>query len=139
MDFRLQKVLTSLFLISTLSVQFSWAACFLPNGTDRNSLRGASPGDYLPCDATAEVSMCCALGRAKDPDSCLPGGLCKSEDDEVFWRESCTDKTWKSPECIKLFVDGGSQLSHPCIIHSCAKSTDTYRYRLLQRCSGLPV
>ncbi|KAF7511490.1 hypothetical protein GJ744_004078 [Endocarpon pusillum] len=108
MDFRLQRGLASLFLISTLSVQFSWAGCFLPDGTNRNSLRGTAEGDYLPCDATAKVSMCCALGRAKDPDSCLPGGLCKSIDDEIFWRESCTDKTWKSPECIKLFVGGGN-------------------------------
>jgi hypothetical protein len=96
-------------LIYLLFLHSSWAACFLPDGTDRNTVGGASPGDYLPCNATAEVSMCCAIGRATMPDSCIGGGLCKRESDGTFWRESCTDKSWKSPKCLKLFVDGAGQ------------------------------
>jgi hypothetical protein len=77
MELRLRNVLGPLLLTFLLSVRSSMAACFLPNGTDRYTIRGTVPGDYLPCDATAVVSMCCALGRQGDPDTCLPGGFCR--------------------------------------------------------------
>lgn len=106
MESRLRILLSCLLGTLLLFSHSSAAACFLPNGTDRNTLPGTRPGDFLPCDATAKVSMCCAIGRQKDLDICLPGGLCKNKETGVHWRESCTDKNWKSSACIKLFVDG---------------------------------
>ena len=104
MEVGLSQLFGPLSLISLLFVRSTSARCFLPNGTDRNTLRGTSAGDYLPCDATAKVSMCCALGREDNADTCLAGGLCRDARG-VHWRESCTDKTWKSSDCVKLFVE----------------------------------
>lgn len=35
-----------------------------------------------------------------DPDICLPNGLCQNPGDSLYWRESCTGKTWKSKFCL---------------------------------------
>lgn len=78
----------------------------MPDGTDRSTVGSAKLGDYLPCDATAEVSMCCALGREEDVDICLPGGICRHTRTGNHYRESCTDKSWNSSVCVRLFVDG---------------------------------
>jgi hypothetical protein len=84
-----------------------FSACFLPNGTDVNALAGvADEYDYAPCNASAAVSMCCAIGpgRASSLDICVPNGLCYNAGYNIFWRESCTDQTWQDPACIKLFA-----------------------------------
>lgn len=112
MEVRVRNPLGPLLLVYLLFLRSSLAACFLPNGTDRNTVRPVNRGDYLPCDATARVSMCCALGRQNNPDTCLPGGLCRAANNGPFWRESCTDETWNSSECVKLFVDGPGQRCH---------------------------
>jgi hypothetical protein len=106
MEFRLRYLLGSLFPTFLVLIRPSFAACFLPDGSDRNAAAGTQAGDYLPCDATAEVSMCCAIGREGNVDICLPGGLCRSKESGIFWRESCTDQAWNSSACVKLFVDG---------------------------------
>ena len=101
-------------LPSTLILSFvgySSAACYTPEGLDRNAMLGASDGYlYAPCDNVAAVSMCCAIGpgRVADgtADNCIPGGLCYNVGANLYWRESCTDSTWKDPACIKLFVNG---------------------------------
>lgn len=36
------------------------------------------------------------------PDTCLPDGLCQNTGDSMYWRQGCTDKTWKSPLCLNL-------------------------------------
>jgi hypothetical protein len=65
---------------------------------------------YAPCDNVATVSMCCAIGPSRvaagSADNCIPSGLCYNEGTRLYWRESCTDPTWKDPACIKLFVNG---------------------------------
>ena len=86
-------------------------ACYTPGGANRNELQNATNGYYYaPCDNTAEVSMCCAIGPGRDgnADNCLDSGLCGNVllADGVVWRESCTDQTWEDPRCIKLFVNG---------------------------------
>lgn len=106
MEVRMRILFGPRSLIFLLFVISSSATCYLPNGSDRHAIAGSNPGDYLPCDATAAVSMCCAIGRQGNADVCLPGGLCRDLGQGVYWRESCTDRTWKSPECTKLFVDG---------------------------------
>ena len=74
--------------------------CYRPNGDLVQDL------NYAPChkSATASGSMCCNLNRALFPDTCTSEGLCRNGDD-VF-RDSCTDPTWKSPECVQLCTTG---------------------------------
>jgi hypothetical protein len=101
------------FLLCSLSliVELASAGCFLPDGTDRNVEANATyPYEYYsPCNnQTGVVSMCCAIGPARladYPDTCSSNGLCLSEDG-TWWRESCTDPTWKDPACVQLYVNG---------------------------------
>ncbi len=83
------------------------ATCYYPNGT-------TVPVDsYQPCNPNDTDSMCCRLNGG-DPDKCRSDGLCLSSFDSNIWRESCTDHSWKSPNCIKLCPNGiGKRLSSP--------------------------
>ncbi|KAF7896947.1 uncharacterized protein EAF01_009350 [Botrytis porri] len=62
---------------------------------------------YKPCNGSAPVSMCCHLGVVNNGgDECGSGstyGLCGISGTQL-WRESCTDKTWQSPLCLRLCV-----------------------------------
>lgn len=85
--------------------------CYAPNGSSTNEQLNVTEGAiYAPCDNTADVSMCCAVGPSRDgtTDICLENGLCRNDIlwDGLFWRESCTDPTWEDPACIKLFLNG---------------------------------
>jgi hypothetical protein len=112
---RLSSIYSPLFalpsaLILTL-VGHSSAACYTPEGLDRNAMFNASEGYlYAPCNNVAAVSMCCAIGPGRiadgNADTCIPGGLCYNPGSDIYWRESCTDPTWEDPACIKLFVNG---------------------------------
>ncbi|KAK2054209.1 hypothetical protein LY76DRAFT_649272 [Colletotrichum caudatum] len=64
--------------------------CFFPGGVQARD---------VPCDPTAEVSMCC--GSA---DACLSNGLCKLDGTTnatgiAYARGTCSDPTWQSPVC----------------------------------------
>ncbi|KAK6213506.1 hypothetical protein QIS74_09508 [Colletotrichum tabaci] len=64
--------------------------CFFPGGIQARD---------VPCDPTAEVSMCCGSVNA-----CLSNGLCKLEDTFndtgiAYARGTCSDPTWQSPVC----------------------------------------
>lgn len=78
----------------------AYAACFFPNGSDRNAEYGSEL--YQPCNRSAEHSMCC---RAKD-HTCRSDGLCFDAWSSLVWRESCTDPTWNSSACVKLCTSG---------------------------------
>jgi hypothetical protein len=107
------------FILVLLSFLFllpcqSSAACFTPNGTNINAYNGYDDGAiYAPCnsDPTA-VSMCCAIGPNRgSKDECFKdgSGLCTNTNvgpGAHFWRESCTDVTWRDPACVKLFING---------------------------------
>lgn len=95
-----------LFILSLHSSRTS-ATCYFPNGTDVNLFSAIDV--YTPCDAGDDVSMCCALNR-NVPDKCRSDGLCLSTWDSNIWRDSCTDRTWESPKCIKLCTQGTGQL-----------------------------
>lgn len=90
-----------LLLVGISTVSIVSAQCFMPNGTDRNARDG--PGiRYKTCGkspAGSSQSMCCKIG-----DTCLDSGLCQDNGGR-FWRESCTDQTWKDPACIRLYID----------------------------------
>ncbi|KAF2442784.1 hypothetical protein P171DRAFT_486764 [Karstenula rhodostoma CBS 690.94] len=75
------------------------AECYANNG----SLYTNSKAIYVPCNITAiengEHSSCCAIG-----DLCMTNGLCMEQANEAkganhYWRNGCTDKTWKDPAC----------------------------------------
>jgi hypothetical protein len=106
----------TLLAISTLFLSAYSAACYNPDGTNRNGQNSTSNPAYEPCDNTVAVSMCCAIGpTVVYPDICVPGGLCYNSVTNLYWRESCTDRIWMSPACIKLFLNGtGDTVVTPC-------------------------
>ena len=82
------------------------ATCYFPNGT------ATTNEEFQPCVAiTGVVSMCCATNRTQFADECLSNGLCHNPCATTglcgdttggqYWRETCTDKTWNSPFCLK--------------------------------------
>lgn len=87
------------------------ATCYFPNGTDRNI--GSSAEIYRPCDGGGKHSMCC---RTMDHDRCRSDGLCLNFQHNEIWRESCTDPTWQSPECLKLCVMGLDQHNEQMVL-----------------------
>lgn len=85
------------------------APCYAPDGS-------LAPGTgYLPCVETLNVdSMCCVLnstaltqagGTISGEDTCLVNGLCL-EGTERTRRTFCTDKTWKSANCLGVCIGG---------------------------------
>lgn len=85
------------------------ATCWTPNHRDVNAnVKDGEPDNYVPCNPDAEASMCCATW-----DVCVTQlGLCYNEGNQLWWRESCTDSSWQSEHCVKLFLtesDGGKQ------------------------------
>ena len=105
----------SLLLASLLVIPHVRADCYTFNGT-----LNPDP-DYQPCDSIeGSTSMCCATNRTTDGnvDVCLPNGLCQnfgldSEGNKIpdtnggYWRETCSDQSWKSPYCLKLCISSG--------------------------------
>ena len=87
----LRGLIALLFVADTVT-----AACYYPNGTDRNA--GITSDTYSPINPEDDVSMCCS----NNGDQPRPDGLCMNLLGTIIWRESCTDKTWTSPKCIKL-------------------------------------
>ena len=102
--------------------------CFLPNGTDRNTVhnwhvsgyQGDSP--YSKCgNETMDFGMCCAAWNV-----CRSDGLCYDYASGLVWRESCSmisstfartrksifdrvttaDRLWQSPKCLRLCMTG---------------------------------
>lgn len=65
-----------IFLTLLIRIGHILAVCYTPLGLVRNNVTNAASGDYLPCDASANVSMCCALGpnRATNGDRCIGQG-----------------------------------------------------------------
>ena len=101
-----------LYLIGHLAVA-STQLCYAPDGS-------ISPGDgYLPCINTLNIdSMCCVLNgtalkeigeTASDADTCSTSGLCQMSNGD-FARNYCTDKTWKSPNCLNICTGGAVSL-----------------------------
>lgn len=83
--------LIALFVLDTVA-----AACYYPNGTDRNA---EFPTDiFYPINPEDDFSMCCS----NNGDQPRIDGLCLNRLGTIIWRESCTDRTWTSPKCIKL-------------------------------------
>jgi hypothetical protein len=107
------------FLATTLA-----AVCYHPDGSP-------APSDYQPCDPSAAVSMCCRIGGNSPHNVCQPYGLCLELDNNVLWRESCTDKAW-GPHCLHLCTDkSGIVSSWPC--KSEGRTSNTTRSKQCKR------
>jgi len=91
-------VLISLFflIISNFPILISGTTCYSPDGSAVNDAL------YQPCINIQGVeSMCCALNATSTPDICSPNGLCVAGwGNQAYWRDFCTDSTWKSPNCL---------------------------------------
>jgi hypothetical protein len=95
------NMLTALPFIAAFVVAGVSATCYTQDGTPEDSI-------YTSCNQNVEFSMCCRTQEVNgDPaDTCLPNGLCMNNqgvNKTTYWRESCTDPTWKSPYCLKAF------------------------------------
>ena len=65
------------------------------------NLRTASqPRNQLANQVSMRVGPKHTVATASDV--CQANSLCKNTGDNVFWREGCTDPTWKSPFCLVL-------------------------------------
>lgn len=82
-------------------------ACYTPSGADRNNLNSAHSGPeiYLPCDASANVSMCCALGGsdAASNDRCYSQGTVRDQihhgHPNFPYSSSCRIFIWEGTDC----------------------------------------
>ncbi|KFY94473.1 hypothetical protein V500_03214 [Pseudogymnoascus sp. VKM F-4518 (FW-2643)] len=76
------------------------ATCYNPDGSEITN-----PA-FQPCNqVVGKFSMCCGTnwtGGVVMPDTCQENGLCLNsfENAPLYWRGSCTDPTWKSPNCL---------------------------------------
>jgi len=78
---------------------FAPPTCYRPDGS-------AVDPRYTAC-RLGGTSMCCRTNDtvASFPDICRPDGLCQeTQQTDIVWRESCTDRTWQARECLQLCV-----------------------------------
>ena len=81
----------------TLAIVVNAQLCYRPDGSSADER-------YAPCMA-GQYSMCCRINDTVSPDTCRPDGLCQSSINPAYvWRESCTDREWKAPECLRLCI-----------------------------------
>jgi hypothetical protein len=69
---------------------------------------GGSVAKDTPCNTTASFGPCCGAD-----DYCLTNGLCFSSTSLLLVRGSCTDPTWKAPECARHCVS--SEFTVVCV------------------------
>jgi len=96
------SLLTLYFLISGLQTSANAAACYQPDGEEAES-------SFAPCNSNSSaVSMCCNI---QNLDRCTAEGVCVSGSN-AYDRDSCTDKTWTSPECIHMCTGESAEASN---------------------------
>jgi len=124
---RLQFALLYGFLLLFIAKPINTLSCYHPDGT-----RVDPSKKMIACNSTAEFTHCCA-----DGDQCLTNGLCKAAADgriNSYWRESCTDPTWKSPACPHYCHDASIGTDCSCFWHeglrSCLRSMQTHLQQL---------
>lgn len=122
-----------LLLIITTSAAAQFADCYFPNGTTVPLSRG-----YQPCISTQSIdSMCCVLnitvlesfnGGYANFDKCLTNGMCQDPNSGVnagYYRGFCTDKTWKSPNCLNACTEASvSAFTLPYLFLGCMRDGD---------------
>lgn len=75
---------------------------------------GTEAADRFPCFDLNSVgaSMCCDKASSAFFDSCADGGICaytyasgvqgRYDDGLSFWRDACSDPTWRDPACLHV-------------------------------------
>ncbi|TVY36160.1 hypothetical protein LSUB1_G006471 [Lachnellula subtilissima] len=115
----------SLFLICWFSRTIT-ATCYNPDGSE-----AVDSVAFQPCNQIAgSISQCCGtnwsgVNQLVANDVCQPNGLCLNSlnDAPLYWRSSCTDKTWQSPFCLKELCtdfDNGGNSSENVAVLECA-------------------
>lgn len=88
---QIMSLITSLLLVAFHIYHIS-ATCYNPDGSE------IKDPAYQACNQFAgSVSQCCGTNHTGvvAPDTCQANGLCQNNGDSVYWRQGCTDKTWK--------------------------------------------
>jgi hypothetical protein len=92
MDFPKLKCLSIPIIFLTFFLDSVFSAterqCYWPDGTGLDS-----PPVWVACNATADVSVCCA-----ENDACTTNGWCLGSSGYVY-RGGCTDPSWTSSVC----------------------------------------
>lgn len=90
-----EREMISYLLIITYLLKYSFSnstSCYYPNGAGAND-------DHI-CDSSSHFSTCCGSVW-----TCLPNRTCQYDRDDGLYPVgqtipgSCTDETWKAPEC----------------------------------------
>ncbi|TVY18715.1 hypothetical protein LARI1_G003846, partial [Lachnellula arida] len=99
------------------------ATCYNPDGSE-----AVDRVAFQPCNQIAgTISQCCGTNwSGVNPmvtnDVCQPNGLCLNSLNgaPLYWRSSCTDKTWQSPFCLKGlctdFNNGGNSSQNVAVL-----------------------
>lgn len=97
--------------------------CYYPNQV-------VAPND-VPCQTNGLVSFCCSSGYV-----CLDNKICMLEasspvnqdSSDQYWRGSCTDQTWSSPDCplYCLNTTNGDSVGGPSMMNICPDATEDY-------------
>ncbi|KAI1150292.1 hypothetical protein F4825DRAFT_452596 [Nemania diffusa] len=75
----------TILVVLLVAVTQSSATCYDTAGNEHDT--------FFPCNATAEVSVCCS-----GSDYCLDNGLClDTGGDNIFTVQGCTSSTWEAP------------------------------------------
>ena len=103
-----KKAVLHLWLLpAILFTSLAAAACYNPDGS-----LDTDPAAQ-PCNQVVGTqSMCCNTNRTTGgtpPDTCEPNGLCLNRYNgaPLYWRGSCTERSWNSPYCLKGFCTSG--------------------------------
>lgn len=105
--FKMYSVTATVFLLLSCFGSTVFATCYNPDGT---ALDGDNAQAFQPCNQIAGVvSQCCGTnwsavaGSKVENDQCQSNGLClnSANNAPLYWRSSCTDKTWQSPLCLR--------------------------------------
>ncbi|KAF2669870.1 hypothetical protein BT63DRAFT_478104 [Microthyrium microscopicum] len=88
------------------------ATCYYPDGTTTDPIG-------VPCNQVVGVDGPCC--RTTFSDACEANGLCYNSVQGYWFRDECTDPTWKSPNCHKICLDGttGGNSSSSAKLTSC--------------------
>jgi hypothetical protein len=97
------NVLSLILLALVAQLRYVSAICYNPDGSPT---KGDLATAFQPCNqVVGTFSMCCGTnwtGGTVGVDFCQPNGLCLNSlnNAPLYWRSSCSDPTWKSPNCL---------------------------------------
>lgn len=98
-------MLTMIYLILPLLLTafsaYATDVCYFPTGVRDVNSWACNKTAYANGDGTA----CCSAG-----DTCMGNGVCYQGWTGIMYRQSCTDRTWGSPNCASVATTGQSRV-----------------------------